>query len=160
MTPKAPKISVIMPAYNVDKYVARAVSSIQNQTLEDFELLVVDDGSKDRTGSILDSIAERDIRVTVFHRQNGGAPAARNYALDHAHGKYVVFFDADDWAEPRMLQDMYEMCEKDHLQLAIAAFYIDTYYGVRGRAHRGGQGLPHADLSHAAGVPCRRVEAV
>lgn len=142
MTPKAPKISIIMPAYNVDKYVARAVSSIQNQTLEDFELLVVDDGSKDRTGSILDSIAERDIRVTVFHRQNGGAPAARNYALDHAHGKYVVFFDADDWAEPRMLQDMYEMCEKDHLQLAIAAFYIDTYYGSEGEHTEEVKGCP------------------
>lgn len=133
MTPKAPKISVIMPAYNVDKYVARAVSSIQNQTLDDFELLVVDDGSQDRTGAILDSIAARDIRVSVFHTKNGGAPAARNYALDRASGKYVVFFDADDWAEPRMLQDMYEMCERDGLELAIAGFYIDTYYGADGQ---------------------------
>lgn len=129
MTPKLPKISVIMPAYNVDRYVRRAVESIQNQSLGDFELLVVDDGSTDRTGQILDAIAERDIRVTVFHTPNGGAPAARNYALDRARGQYVLFFDADDWTEPTMLEDMYEFSTKNHLELAISGFYIDTYYG-------------------------------
>ena len=65
MTPKEPQVSVIMPAYNVDRYVRRAVQSLQNQTLGDFELLVVDDGSTDRTGQILDVLAERDIRITV-----------------------------------------------------------------------------------------------
>ena len=97
MVPHTPGISVIMPAYNVDGYVRRAVESLQHQTFSDFELLVVDDGSTDRTGQILDSIADRDIRVTVYHRQNGGAPAARNYALDRARGTYVMFMDADDW---------------------------------------------------------------
>jgi len=133
MTPKLPKISVIMPAYNVDRFVRRAVESIQNQSLEDFELLVVDDGSTDRTGQILDSIAERDIRVTVFHTPNGGAPAARNYALDRARGQYVMFFDADDWTEPTMFEDMYEFASKNRLELAISGFYIDTYYGGAGQ---------------------------
>lgn len=129
MTPKAPMVSIIMPAYNVGGYVQRAVESIQHQTCEDFELLVVDDGSTDRTGEVLDHIAERDLRLTVIHQDNAGAPAARNRALDRAHGRYVMFFDADDWAEPRMLADMVAFAEGNHLELAIAGFYIDTYYG-------------------------------
>ena len=121
-----------MPAYNVDRFVRRAVESLQNQTLSDFELLVVDDGSKDRTGQILDKMAERDIRITVFHNENGGAPAARNYALDRAHGTYVYFMDADDWLEPRMLEDMVAYAEDNNLELVITGFYIDTYYGDNG----------------------------
>ena len=132
MDPHTPGISVIMPAYNVDGYVRRAVESLQHQTFRDFELLVVDDGSTDRTGQILDSIAGRDIRVTVYHRQNGGAPAARNYALDRARGKYVMFMDADDWVEPGMLEDMYAFAQENRLELAISGFYIDTYYGSAG----------------------------
>ena len=129
MALKAPKISIIMPAYNVESYVCRAVESLQHQSLEDFELLVVDDGSTDRTGAILDAIAERDIRITVFHTKNAGAPAARNYALAHAQGTYVLFVDADDWASGRMLADMYQFAETYQLELAISGFYIDTYYG-------------------------------
>ena len=129
MTPSVPQVSVIMPAYNVDRYVRRAVQSLQGQSLTSFELLVVDDGSTDRTGEVLDSLAERDYRISVFHTANGGAPAARNLALDNARGTYVMFMDADDWIEPHMLRDMVAMAEKDQLELAISAFYIDTYYG-------------------------------
>lgn len=129
MVPKKPLVSIIMPAYNVAPYVCRAVESIQHQSLTDFELLVVDDGSTDRTGAILDSLAERDVRITVFHTKNGGAPAARNFALSHAHGTYVMFFDADDWAETRMLADMVAFASAGELELVIAGFYIDTYYG-------------------------------
>ena len=132
MTPTQPIVSVIMPAYNVDRYVRRAVESLQNQTLRNFELLVVDDGSTDRTGEILDRMAERDIRITVFHNQNGGAPAARNYALDRARGTYIHFMDADDWIEPRMLEDMVSLAGRSRLDLVITGFYIDTYYGNDG----------------------------
>ena len=124
-----PRVSVIMPAYNVDAYVGRAVESLQRQTLEDFELLVVDDGSSDRTGDILDKLAERDIRINVFHQANAGAPAARNLALDRARGDYVMFMDADDWIEPHMLEDLVALADGHHLELAISGFYIDTYYG-------------------------------
>lgn len=133
MTPKTPKVSIIIPAYNVEDYVSRAILSLQNQTFSDFEMLVVDDGSTDRTGDILDRLAEREIRLTVFHNENGGAPAARNYALDRARGSYVYFMDADDWAEPQMLADLVAMAEEGHLELAIAGFYIDTYYGKDGQ---------------------------
>ena len=121
-----------MPAYNVGPYVRRAVESLQNQTLRNFELLVVNDGSKDRTGDILDAMAERDFRITVYHTENGGAPAARNLALDEARGNYVYFMDADDWAEPRMLEDMVSLAERSRLELVVAGFYIDTYYGDDG----------------------------
>lgn len=129
MTLQEPMVSVIMPAYNVDRYVRRAVESIQHQTFEDFELLAIDDGSSDRTGQILDTIAERDVRVSVFHTENGGAPAARNLALERARGKYIMFMDADDWTEPHMFEDMVQFAEKNRLELAISGFYIDTYYG-------------------------------
>jgi len=132
MKPTQPQISIIMPAYNVGQYVRRAVESLQKQTLRNFELLVVDDGSSDQTGRILDTLADHDYRITVFHTENGGAPAARNLALDRARGTYVYFMDADDWAEPTMLQDMYDLAEERHLELVVAGFYIDTYYGDNG----------------------------
>ena len=122
-----------MPAYNVEAYVRRAVESLQKQSYRNFELLVVDDGSCDRTASILDSIAERDIRINVFHTQNAGAPAARNFALDRARGKWLMFMDADDWVEPRMLEQMLEFAEKHQLEMVVAPFYIDTYYGDEGQ---------------------------
>lgn len=133
VTPKAPTVSVIIPAYNVDRYVQRAITSLQNQTFRDYEILVVDDGSTDRTGDMLDRMAERDVHIMVYHCENGGAPAARNYALDRARGTYVYFMDADDWAEPTMLADLVAMAQERHLELAIAGFYIDTYYGNDGQ---------------------------
>ena len=132
MMPTQPQVTVVMPAYNVGQFVRRAVESLQKQTLRNYELLVVDDGSTDQTGRVLDTLAERDYRITVFHTENGGAPAARNLALDHARGTYVYFMDADDWAEPDMLQDMYDLAEQQHLELVVAGFYIDTYYGDNG----------------------------
>lgn len=123
-----PRVSVIMPAYNVDAYIGRAVESLQRQTLEAFELIVVDDGSTDRTGDILDRMASRDIRIDVIHQDNAGAPVARNRALERAQGTYVMFMDADDWIEPRMLADLVELADKHHLELVISGFYIDTYY--------------------------------
>ncbi len=123
-----------MPVYNVDQFVARAVESIQGQTFRDFELIAVDDGSTDRSGIILDRLAERDIRIEVIHTQNAGAPAARNRALDRARGTYVYFMDADDWCEPYMLEDMLGFISCCNLELLVCGFYIDTYYGD-GEAH-------------------------
>lgn len=145
-----PMVSIIMPVYNVDRYVARAVESIQHQNLRDFELLIVDDGSTDRSGDVCDRLAERDIRIDVFHTPNGGAPAARNFALERARGKYVYFVDADDWAEPDMLTDMVNAAEKNNAELVVAGFYIDTYYGS-GQEHLTElKAVPNAQLDQAA----------
>lgn len=129
MEKRVPKVSVIIPAYNVDRFIGRAIESIQNQTLRNFELIIVDDGSTDRTGQIADRLAERDIRIDVIHTENQGAAAARNVALDRARGEFVHFVDGDDWAEPTMLADLVNIAEADSLDLVIAGFYIETYYG-------------------------------
>ncbi|MCD4557555.1 glycosyltransferase family 2 protein [Schaalia sp. lx-100] len=127
-TMSSPTISIIMPVYGVENFIARAIESVQAQTCQDFEFLIVDDGSKDASGTIADRYAMTDSRITVFHNQNGGAPAARNFALDRAVGKYVYFMDGDDWAEPTMLADMLTIAEDNQAQLVVAGFYIDTYY--------------------------------
>ena len=123
------KISIIMPVYKVEEYVGKAIESILAQTFTDYEFLIVDDGTPDRSGKICDEYAVRDSRIQVIHKENGGAPSARNLAIDMAKGKYVYFLDSDDWAEKTMLQDMYDMAEANNAQLVVCGFYIDTYYG-------------------------------
>ena len=123
------KISIIMPVYNVEQYVGKAIESILNQTFTDYELLIVDDGTKDRSGEICDEYAAKEARIQVIHKENGGAPSARNTAIDIARGTYVYFMDSDDWAEKTMLQDMYDMAEQHNAQLVVCGYYIDTYYG-------------------------------
>lgn len=122
------KVSIIMPVYKVEAYVGRAIESIQAQTLKEFEFLIVDDGSPDKSGAICDEYASKDPRIQVIHKENGGAPSARNTAIDVAKGKYMYFMDSDDWAEPTMLDDMYNLAERDNAQLVVAGFFIDTYY--------------------------------
>lgn len=122
------KISVIMPVYKVEQYVGKAIESILNQTLAEFEFLIVDDGTPDKSGEICDEYAKKDSRIRVLHKENGGAPSARNMAMDLAKGKYLYFLDSDDWAEPGMLKELYGLAEKHSVQMVISGFYIDTYY--------------------------------
>ena len=122
------KVSVIMPVYGVEDYVGKAIESIKNQTLTDWEFFCVDDGTKDRSGEICEEYAKTAPRIIVIHKENGGAPSARNVAIDKAKGKYMYFMDSDDWAEPTMLEDMYNLAEKNASQLVVAGYYIDTYY--------------------------------
>lgn len=91
-----PKISVIVPVYNVEQYLPRCIDSILDQTFTDFELLLIDDGSKDKSGEICDNYAKKDSRIRVFHKENGGVSSARNLGLDNVWGNYIVFIDADD----------------------------------------------------------------
>ena len=128
VTDKTPLISIVMPVYGVEKYVGKAIDSIIAQTLEDWELFAIDDGSPDRSGQICDEYARKDSRIHIIHKENGGAPSARNQAIGLTKGKYLYFMDSDDWAEPDMLSDMYELAEKNDSQLVVTGFYIDTYY--------------------------------
>lgn len=118
-----------MPVYKVEKYVGKAIESILSQTMSDFEFIIVDDGTPDRSGEICDEYAAKDSRIQVIHKENGGAPSARNRAIDIARGKYFYFMDSDDWAEPSMLEDMYRLAEEHGAQLVVTGYYIDTYYG-------------------------------
>lgn len=102
---KNPSVSIIVPVYNAEKYLSRCVDSILAQTYSDFELLLIDDGSTDNSGTICDEYAEADNRVSVYHKMNGGVGSARNCGLDNAKGEWISFVDADDLIMPNFLED-------------------------------------------------------
>lgn len=103
-----PKISCIVPVYNVEKYLRRCVDSILNQTFTDFELILVDDGSPDNSPAICYEYAVKDSRIKVIHKVNGGVSSARNVGLDVAKGEWICFVDSDDLIEADYMQKMYE----------------------------------------------------
>ena len=97
-------ISIIVPIYNADKYLYRCINSILAQTYKNFELLLIDDGSTDKSGDICDEFAKKDVRVRVFHKENGGVSSARNIGIYNACGEWITFVDADDWIENECLE--------------------------------------------------------
>lgn len=119
-----PKISVIVPVYNVEPYIHRCVDSILNQTFTDFELILVDDGSPDNCGKICDEYAEKDKRVHVIHQKNGGLSAARNAGIDWAfqnsNSEWITFIDSDDWVHKQYLEYLYAVAKKGNLQIVCS----------------------------------------
>lgn len=113
-----PQISVIVPVYKVEKYIRKCVESILAQTFTDFELWLVDDGSPDNCGNICDEYAQKDARVKVIHKENGGLSDARNTALDVMNGKYVFFVDSDDWISKDALEIMHSALERTGAKVA------------------------------------------
>ena len=107
-----PKVSIIVPVYNVEKYLERCVHTLQNQTLSDIEILLVDDSSTDSSLEICHRLAEQDARIRVLHKVNEGAGMARNAALSIASGEYIGFVDSDDFVEPEMFATLYEKAQK------------------------------------------------
>lgn len=115
METKSPKISVIVPVYNVKKYLSRCIDSILAQTFTDFELLLIDDGSKDNSGKICDEYAKKDNRIRVFHKENGGVSSARNVGLDNAGGEWITFVDSDDCLNMEFLSELIKYDNYDHI---------------------------------------------
>ena len=109
----ASKISVIVPVYNAEKFLHRCINSILAQTFSDWELLLIDDGSMDRSGQICDEYAAKDERIRVFHKENGGVSSARNLGLDHAEGEWIAFVDSDDWIDSEYLTCFVENTKGD-----------------------------------------------
>ncbi|MDY2698849.1 MAG: glycosyltransferase family 2 protein [Lachnospiraceae bacterium] len=101
-------ISIIVPVYNVERYIRRCVDSIAKQSYQDWELILVDDGSPDSSGRICDELAAKDHRIKVVHKQNAGPGSARNTGIENAIGEYILFIDSDDWIGPMHLQSLYE----------------------------------------------------
>ena len=99
-------ISIIVPAYNIEKYIGRCLDSILNQTYKNIEVIVVNDGSSDSTGSIIDDYSRKDDRVKPFHKENGGVSSARILGVNHAIGDYIGFVDGDDYVEPEMFEHL------------------------------------------------------
>ena len=140
------KISVIVPVYNTELYIEKCLDSILCQTHTNLEVLAVDDGSTDNSGTVCDEYAKRDGRVRVLHKPNGGVSSARNFGLEHVTGKYVGFVDSDDRIEPELYARLYESAVNKKTQLAVCGFFKD-HNGVS------------TPMSNRAPVPDRAIPA-
>ena len=117
-----PELSVVVPVYNTGNALKYSVQSILNQTYKDFELILVDDGSTDESGRLCDSFVQKDKRVRVIHKENGGAGSARNTGVDEAFGKYITFPDADDICKSDMLEIMMEKMHATDADLIMCSY--------------------------------------
>ena len=122
MALKEPLVSVIIPAYHVEKRLGKCVESVCAQTWENLEILIIDDGSTDGTGRVADEWAAKDARVRVEHQANAGVSAARNRALDMAAGEWVRFVDADDWLPPDSIEKLLRRVERERSDLVMAGY--------------------------------------
>ena len=114
------KVSIIVPVYNVEKYLAKCLDSLVNQTLEDVEIIVVDDGSKDNSKQIIDEFQTKyPDKIKSFVKENGGLSDARNFGLDRASGEYIGFVDSDDYVTAEMFQEMYSLAQKYDAEMVI-----------------------------------------
>lgn len=117
-----PAISVIMPAYKVEKYLNRCIESILRQTFTDFELIIVDDGSPDNCPAMIDEWAKKDSRIVVIHQENQGLSGARNSGIKIANGEYLTFVDSDDWISDTMLEELFNLITKYDADISICGF--------------------------------------
>ena len=118
-----PIVSIIVPVYNAEKTIQRCVESILGQDFQDFELLLIDDGSQDASGALCDAFAQRDARVRVLHKENGGVSAARNLGLSQAQGVYLQFLDSDDWITADATTMLVRTAREYQCDLVISDFY-------------------------------------
>ena len=122
-----PVVSIIVPVYNVGSYLRECIESILRQSFTDFELLLIDDGSTDCSGSICDEYAEKDCRIKVFHKANGGVSSARNWGLENTNGEYVIFVDSDDY----LLDGALDILDENASDLTICSFETFVEEGER-----------------------------
>ena len=116
-------LSVIIPVYNVEEYLTKCVDSILDQTYQNLEVILVNDGSRDNSGSICDLLAQKDSRVRVIHKENGGLSSARNAGMDAAAGEYITFVDSDDWLETDAYEHLMGLLEKYRVKLVCGGNY-------------------------------------
>lgn len=124
-----PLVSIIVPVYRAEKYLRQCVDSILAQTFTDWECILVDDGSPDRSGEICDEYACKDSRIKVVHQLNGGVSVARQTGIDTASGKYTIHVDPDDWIDPMMLEELVTKVEQDDADMVICDFYTEDSKG-------------------------------
>ena len=117
-------ISVIVPIYNVEKYLNKCIESIINQSYSNLEIILVDDGSKDSSGIMCDSYILKDKRIKVIHKENGGLSDARNVGIDKAKGEYIVFIDSDDWIDEKMIEILYNIIKKNNSDISICDYFL------------------------------------
>lgn len=118
-----PEISIIVAIYNAEKYLYRCIKSLKNQFFTSFEVLLIDDGSTDKSGIICEEVAKKDQRFLVFHKQNEGVSATRQFGVDHAHGIYTIHVDPDDWVEPTYLDALYKQALVSSADIIVCDFF-------------------------------------
>lgn len=116
-----PKVSIIVPVYNVEKYLPKCIESITNQTLKDIEIILVNDGSTDNSGKLIDEYVVKDKRIKVIHKKNEGQGSARNVGLDIATGEYIGFVDSDDWIDSDMYEKLYIKAKEESLDVVVCS---------------------------------------
>lgn len=116
------KVSVIVPVYNVEKYLKRCLDSLINQTLSDINIICINDGSKDSSLQILEQYAQKDSRIVIYNQQNSGLSVARNTGLEHASGEYIGFVDSDDWVDLDFYEKLYNSAKNNNADIAVADF--------------------------------------
>lgn len=121
-------ISVIVPVYNVEKYLERCVKTIAAQTYKDLEILLIDDGSTDKSGEMCDDFQQTDSRIKAFHKQNGGLSDARNYGIEHSAGEFISFVDSDDYIDEKMLETLHRLITENDADLAVCSA-MDVFEG-------------------------------
>ena len=121
-----PAVSVIIPVYNSEKYVEKCIRSVMSQTMRNLEILVINDGSTDKSREILEHLAAEDERIRLFHQENSGVAAARNRGVESSSGKYITFVDGDDYLKQDYIEKMYDFAEKEDLDMVICGLtYVD-----------------------------------
>jgi glycosyltransferase involved in cell wall biosynthesis len=114
-----PKVSIIIPVYNVEQYLRQCLDSVVNQTLRDIEIICVNDGSPDGSPQILEEYAAKDSRITVIHKENGGLSSARNAAFPYIKGEYTLFVDSDDWIEPDLCEKTVTVADREQADMTL-----------------------------------------
>jgi len=122
-----PKVSFVLPVYNMERYLSRAAESLKAQTLTDFEAIFVNDGSKDSSGAMCAALAAEDSRFVCIDQPNGGVAKARNAALAAASGEYICFLDPDDWVEPNTAEELYTAAKKEDADIVLYGIQKDVY---------------------------------
>lgn len=157
-------VSIIIPIYNTGKYLNKCVDSLLNQTLQEVEIIMVDDGSNEETATICDEQAARDSRIKVFHKQNEGVSIARNYALERATGKYIGFVDSDDWVDTFMFQTLVNVLESQDVDVVYCdattvwddgRTELDTFSTLSSSVALETSSLSPRTLCQLAGSTCR-----
>lgn len=118
-------VSIVVPIYNVEKYLKKCIDTILNQSYRNLEIILVDDGSTDKSGKLADDFAKSDKRITVIHKENGGLSDARNKGLAIATGKYICFIDSDDYIEKNMIEEVIDNMKKENSNISFWGFYVE-----------------------------------
>ena len=121
------KVSLVVPVYNAEKYLAKSIESMLSQSLKEMELILVNDGSKDNSLAICEEYAKKDSRITVINKKNEGACIARNTGIARAKGKYIQLADADDYIDNNMLEEQYNLAEKTNAEVVMCGMKFDVH---------------------------------